>query len=613
MSRNNIIKENNKKLFESRLQMKPRIEGKINQISFENKINNDNFSLLNNSQPFSKIFFQKQIKNHSTIENSFLNNLNNSIINKKIIKINKKNRFKTNNININLSQSKSNILIKDITFFHLKKTQKNNDSQNKTIINVNKRIAKQNSKNNSIKRNIKHKQNRLAAITLNIKRSKKNNRNVNLINSITRSMTTINETNNITINNSNYIMNNTSININNVNNENNKIIFKNKFIPKYKITNNTMFINMPYRPFRTNLNSNRNKSNSNKKSNRHNSFLMNKMKKFQKFKLGKNQNLNKNKNISLRLNSLIFNKNLKENGSNSINLLKNNININNKKTIDINKGFNKRYIFKGKNIGKSLQKPYNNSFKYSKNNSKPKKQSNTLNFISFIKNETGFNSNRNLNNPENILLNKLLTKEKDKDSKISRNSKNNLIKRTNNKKIFAQEINTTNKSNQTLINNNNKELLYKEDFYTLDYNKNNINQNRKKEFKDIDKTEQVIEDIIFANKENNINDDFFSSEKDNKINDTSKGEDSGILSMDEVKDIIIYYDMNDIKKEDNFIFNYNDYNEFVKKNREMINEKFFYIKDNYNINQYKVKTGKKYLIDNIGIRIIDNNNSCIKK
>ena len=228
MSRSNIIKENNKRLFESRLQMKPKSDVKRSQLSFENKKCNGNISILNNSQPFTKIIFHKQLKNHPTLENSFLkniHNINNSTINKNIIKINKKN---TQNLKINISQNKSNILIKDIVFFHLKKSPKNKEEKNKTLINVNKRITKQNSKNKNISRHSLTKNNHLGRITLNIKKPKKKNRNINFINSITRSMTTINETNNITINNSNYIMNNTNININNINNGNNRTIIKEK-------------------------------------------------------------------------------------------------------------------------------------------------------------------------------------------------------------------------------------------------------------------------------------------------------------------------------------------------------------------------------------------------
>jgi hypothetical protein len=112
MLRKKIIRECNKRLFESRLQIKPKSGIRRPQISSEYKRYSNNQSMLNNSGAY----FQKQQKNNSFLENSFLsnkNNLNNSI-NKNIIKRNEKNR---QNCNLNTSQNKSNILIKDITFF----------------------------------------------------------------------------------------------------------------------------------------------------------------------------------------------------------------------------------------------------------------------------------------------------------------------------------------------------------------------------------------------------------------------------------------------------------------------------------------------------------------
>ena len=57
---------------------------------------------------------------------------------------------------------------------------------------------------------------------------------------------------------------------------------------------------------------------------------------------------------------------MNQKGRNSVNLLKNDNNVNNKKTININKGFTQRNLFMGKNIGKSIQKGNNNSVKFSK-------------------------------------------------------------------------------------------------------------------------------------------------------------------------------------------------------------------------------------------------------
>ena len=74
-------------------------------------------------------------------------------------------------------------------------------------MNANKRITKQKSKNKTLNRYHQQKINQIDIINLNLKNSKKINRNLNIINSITRSMTTISETNdNITINNINHLV-----------------------------------------------------------------------------------------------------------------------------------------------------------------------------------------------------------------------------------------------------------------------------------------------------------------------------------------------------------------------------------------------------------------------
>ena len=612
MSRNNIIKENNKKLFESRLQMKAKNVPKRTQISFEQKRYIDNISLLNNSQPFSKAIFNKQWKHHSTLENSFINNINNSLINRKILKINKINKQKTPNININLSQNKSNILIKDITFFHLKKLPNNNDIQNKTIINVNKRFN-----DKSLSKKNRPKNNRIGTININIKKNKKNNnKRINLFNTIARSMTTINESNNnITINNSNYIMNNTNININNINNgNNNRIVLKDKLIPKCKLSNNDTYIKIPYQSFKTNTsNINRKNSDSNKKINRYNSFLVKNIEKIKKFE--KKQTLN-NTNFSYHLKDVNFGTNLNKKGRNSINLFQNNIN-NNKKTIDISTSNIQRNIFLGKYLGKLKQKK-NNEKKYSNNTSRPKKQNLTLNNDNHEK-ECNY-SNKNLNNNKYFVLNKFFLKEKDK--KISRNNidKKSVI----NNKVFTQELKTFNalpkkKLANTIINNG-------------EFDCNNIMANTNKyqnKVNELDKNVQAIDDNINVSS-TKTNDEFFSEEKNNKVNETSNDEESGILSINEVQDIIRYIDMYNIKKEDNFLFKYNDYNNFIEKNSKIISNKFFgNIYNNINNNEcfnqntvmikknfhfFKQNFSKDFQVKNyLQFKILTHNNSIKKK
>ena len=604
--------------------MRTKDKSKRAQISFEYKGCNDSTSLLNNSQPFAKVIFNKQWKNQNSILENSINNINNSITNKRIIKINKRNRQK--NIHFNLSQNKSNILIKDITFFHLKKSPKSNEIQSKTLINLNKPSVKKITNNNKYLNNNnknKAKMNRIGTITLNIKKAKKNNsRKLNIINSITRSMTTINESNkNITINNSNYIMNNTNININNINGGNNKMIIKEKIIPKFKLSNNDTYVkisNIPYKKKSNNKNNrnnnfvNKNNSSSNKIFNRQYSFLNNKKEKAQKKKIDKKQLLNKT-NFNKCLNEVIFSSNLNQRWRNSINLLQNNLNNNlSKQTIDICPGYTQRGLSFSKYLGTLMQKRSKEN-KFSNNNSRQKKQNTTTN----TEYEKGCNSNRNLNN---IYLSKKISKEKDK--KISRNINNILLKNntTNNKVMnVSKAFKTYNEQiKQNLINPNFYYELF--DFDENFYSTTNGNN----QYKDIDKTEQIIEDNINAGS-TKTNDEFFSEKKTNKENNTSIIEDSGILSMNEVQDIICYNDMSDLKKEDDYLFKCNDYKNFVEKNKKKISNIFFdnnnHIKENYILdkakirkNFYIVKTNNKELqIKNYIDSKIKSHNNSLKK
>ena len=69
MSTNNFIKQNNKKLFEIRLQIKNKLGININKISLDKrKINNNNNTSINNTQPLINETFQDKIKNRSYLE-----------------------------------------------------------------------------------------------------------------------------------------------------------------------------------------------------------------------------------------------------------------------------------------------------------------------------------------------------------------------------------------------------------------------------------------------------------------------------------------------------------------------------------------------------------------
>ena len=172
-----MMKENNKKLFESRLQMKPNSSLKINQISLKtnkNKLKNKTNLYLFNTDIFQHDISQSKRKNKSGMDNSLNNFLNKNIsAGKKQKKINK-NRNKNNYLKIN---NKSNLIIKDISFFRTKNPTLKNDIQ---IINVNKKGTTHNNSSKKIQEQCSNSNQRRNdqlknALNLNIKKQKRIN------------------------------------------------------------------------------------------------------------------------------------------------------------------------------------------------------------------------------------------------------------------------------------------------------------------------------------------------------------------------------------------------------------------------------------------------------
>jgi len=539
MSRNNITFESNKRLFESRLQMKTN-SNSINKISLDKKSNNNiNASFLNNTQPYTRVIFNKNRKNQSTLENSFFNNINNNFsINKKIIKIRKnRNRNKKISLNVNASHDKSSILIKDITFYHLKNSFNENDRRNKTILNINKKMTQQNSINKSMGR--KNKNHKLDSISLNSKKIRKNNEDTNSLSSTKKKM-------NLNIENKNN------------SNNNNKLIFKDKYISKFKLKSRQV--------------KKRNGSSLKKNSHHQNSLLIHKIK---KIRLNKKPDLN---SAIMTNNNSILGQNLNQKGRNKNGL-----------DISIGKlGHTQRNLFADKNI----KKLYKNTFgetkyknnKLSNNNSTLKQVNHTINYdnnkIKANKNKKAFN-NSNINSSN--ISNKFLLKNKEK--KMGRNYKNNINKKFTfnkfNKKGESLEFKALNISKR---NNANKKLK------ELDKNNEKNNQSilKSKNEKIKDKKEEIKEDNNNGTS-TKTNDEFFSEKKDDKINESSIEEDSGILSMNEIEDIIIYNDMKDIDKDDNYLFKLDDRDNFIKDYKKIITNLFF---DNENHSSENYKQSK---------------------
>ena len=552
MSRNNITFESNKRLFESRLQMKTN-SNSINKISLEKKSNNNiNASFLNNTQPFTRVIFNKNRKNQSILENSFFfNNINNNFsINKKIIKIRRnRNRNKKISLNVNASHDKSNILIKDITFFHLKNSFNENDRRNKTILYVNKRMTQQNSINKSKGR--KNKNHKLDSVSLNSKKSRKNNADSSL--SSTKKKMNINIDNKESNNDS-------------------KLIFKDKYKQKFKLKSRQA--------------KNGNSSSLTKNSHLQNSLLIHKI---NKIRLNKKYDLN---SANMSNNNSILGQNLNLRGRN----IRNN---NNKNGLDISIGqfgHTQRILFAEKNIKKIYKNTigetkYKNN-KLSNNNSTLKKVNHTINYDD---NKPKANKSRKAFNNSNInssnISNKFLLKNKEK--KMGRNYKNNINKKFTfnkfNKKGESLEFKALNISKR-----NNGYTKLKE----LDKNNKKNKQSflKSKNGKYIDKKEEIKEDNNKGTS-TKTNDEFFSEEKDDKINESSIEEDSGILSMNEIEDIITYHDMKDIDRDDNFLFKLDDHDNFIKDYEKIISNLFFDNREHNseNYKQSKIKIKKKIM------------------
>ena len=539
MYNNDFIKENNKKLFESRLQMKPNSSLKINQISLKtnkNKLNNRTNLYLFNTDIFQNDNSHNKRKNKSGIDNSLKNFLKKNIsAGKKQKKINK-NRNKNTYFNIN---NKSNIIIKDISFFQSKNSTIKNDIQ---IINVNKKgttnnnsskKTKEQSSNSNQKRNDQLKK---ALKFNNIKKQRKFNQD-----KYSRSFLDFTYDNNYnrqkTSKSKVTLMNNISMRKRNNSStkKDNNDVYKSFLVQKIKI------IKKKKKPYLNNINFNLSKNNKTIKTN-----LLN----------------NTGKNTKDSIYSICNDKYVRNTYRNL--LLKKGLNSTNKNSfININYNTNAN--------NSSL---LNNKKKVSERNLKIK------------------NINRLTLNPTKSKINQNKIKEKNLIAKLKINNdinKNLKLNRSKNSKT-TKEIN----------------IIHQKD--------NNNNNQSSKNNKYIDKKEEIVDD--FNIKSTKTNDDIFTESKNEKIEESSIEEESGILSMNEIEDIIIYNNMKNIEKDDNYLFNKNDYKDFIGENQNKILNLFFAPnnKEEEKINkQINMKINSDKKINEIKKEKIKNKNKTEKK
>jgi len=533
MSNNNIIIQDNKKLFETRLQMKPNSSLKIKHININtntNSIKNKANLFLYNTEVLSGNISinQRKNQNRTSLENNS-NNLKEKNISaeKKIQKLNK-NKNRNNLIN---NSTKSNVIISDLSIFNSKKTTLKNDLH--SIINVNTKGSKNINSRNKVRKNNSNKK---SEEVLNINNKKQENATQNKF-SLSYMYFTNDNNNMRIISNDKQISSKSKVTILDKNNKSTK---------------------------------KRNNSNTNKDKNIYKTFLVQKIKIIKK---RKNPYLN-----NININSSKIDKTTKE------------------------KVFNKT----GKNIKDSIYKNCNEKFvRNTFRNLFIKKRVNTTAKNSFINiNKNTYANNSSLKNTKKI---------SEKNSKIK--NRNKLSFNQNKKDINQNKINHNYIINRFKKKNETRKNLYKNQSkhnQTAKEIKSNLYNHNISDNKYIDKKEEIVDD--FNIKSTKTNDEIFTEGKEEKIDESSVEEESGILSMNEIEDIIIYNNMENINKEDNYLFNICDYNNFLSQYQQKISSLFFDTKNNYEDNKtMKIYSEKKNnekknenLITNNKFKVINN-------
>ena len=262
--------------------------------------------------------------------------------------------------------------------------------------------------------------------------------------------------------------------------------------------------------------------------NTHNNFdnsLRNKLFGISKNKLIKREMENKIKKVFLGRNLIKKN--------NNPSLIKLNNRYNTKKTTSKEDSKNK-----SKNINKFISKNTNKTTIYKKNNSKIDKINKNNQNIS----KKNFQDNISLNN-------KKINANYNKINEYMKKKFNNLNINIINKKIFNKYHGKNNYNNYINLNINHNIT-------------SNINENKNK-IEDIEKNDSKLNKIKEGKIKSNI------SSLDNTIKfsqSTTKVEDEGELGLDEVKDIIIYYNLNE-ETQKYYLFMKNDYIDFLQKEK----------------------------------------------
>ena len=169
---------------------------------------------------------------------------------------------------------------------------------------------------------------------------------------------------------------------------------------------------------------------------------------------------------------------------------------------------------------------------------------------------------------------------KQKDNILMRNNKK-VINKKNTHNLFKFET-KYGKIGDSTVNDSTENRTKKINDYLEPFNNNRSFQGKKNSFNSNQKKEISMDNIRPNEKKD--------EEKKNKNNESSLLNNSGILSINEIEDIIYYNDMSDINKEDNFLFYHQEYHTFIKKRKIKIINLFF---ENKSDGKNKIKIKKK--------------------
>lgn len=218
----------------------------------------------------------------------------------------------------------------------------------------------------------------------------------------------------------------------------------------------------------------------------------------------------------------------------------------------------------------------------------------------------------NLNNGNKIKLKKFNFEQYKNNKANKHNHKHNNKKIQRNvfqlscKEINKTEINTTKNEQEKEEIKRDKNI---KSINNLDFIKYNLNENDFKEETDYlnDKEEikvKKLDDIYYLSENSKIM-NIINCDSDNE----DEKEDSNILSLDDVQDIIKYYDFDEINKEDNFLFHFNDYATFKNHKKGFIFNDFFNETQSSNLIKMKIKqkNSNKKRMENKNLKISHNN------